>query len=128
MKNLLWFFLVSISLLFSCAKKDSDPNRVDFTIDLNDVQYSDLSNLGGKAYYNQVIIVRDATGNYDAVAKDCSYHLCQLDFDVAMSNFTCPCLTCHFDLNGAVTMGPATISLTKFLTQKNGNYLRVYSN
>ncbi len=128
------FAMIRYALLFAllftgtmaCRNRDAVP-LVDFTIDLNQPDYQDLQLFGGQKLVNNILLFRDGLGNYHAVSGYCSYDQCTLEYQVSPDYITCPCHTCRYTDDGAVTTGPATIALTKYLTTLNGTYLRVYS-
>jgi cytochrome b6-f complex iron-sulfur subunit len=114
----------------SCSKSNSSqPSAptVDFTIDISTSQYSALQNNGGYVYYSasNIIISKDATGNFVALYDVCPHAGCTVQFD-GKSKFPCPCHGSVFDENGNVVNGPATSGLKKYATSLSGTQLRVH--
>ncbi len=120
-----WVFLLA-ALLGGCSKTDQSP-FVDFIVDLTDPEYTILLNLGGYIYVDEVMVFHGIDNNYYAVSKFCTQDGCDLQYAVAQNEITCPCDASKYDLQGKVTMGPATSPLFEYVTQLTGTQLRVYT-
>ena len=64
-------FVLTASCLGSCTK-DGGKN-VDFILNLDATENSNLQNTGGYVIKNQVVIVKAADGNYYAATQICSH-------------------------------------------------------
>lgn len=126
--TLLLLILLSIETE-SCRKKD-DAALVDFTIDLTDPRYSQLSSTGGYVVLTQynIILARTQSGVIAAVSSLCTYDNSTLTFDPFDNTFKCPSDQSRFDVSGRVQSGyMAKNDLISYHTQLYGNSLRVYS-
>lgn len=121
--------LASGGLLEACKKKEEDPapTDVDFTIDLNDSDYSDLNTVGGYIYEDDIIVVQMNTGDYAALSKKCTHQLCTVKYRPAINQFECLCHNAFFDSKGEVISGPPNIPLKEYNTELNGTLLHVFS-
>lgn len=121
--------MASGGLLEACKKKEVDPapTDVDFTIDLNDSDYSDLTTVGGYIYEGDIIVVQMSAGTYTAFSKKCTHELCTVKYSSSKTQFECLCHNAFFDSNGEVVSGPANIPLKEYNTELNGTLLHVYS-
>ena len=125
-KAFLLLFAITLTNV-SCRNKDEIP-RVDFTLDLNDPQYSDLNYTGGQVIVDQYqILVGKGFNGYFAVTSFCTFHNCDLQYQASYDVLQCPCSSCQFSTSGEVLMAPATNPLIQYATQLNGQWLRVYS-
>jgi cytochrome b6-f complex iron-sulfur subunit len=118
------------ALVESCGKSNSSqPSAptVDFTIDISTSQYSALNTNGNYVYYSasNIIIARDASGNFVALYDVCPHAGCTVQFN-GSNKFPCPCHGSMFDENGNVITGPATSGLKKYTTSLSGTQLRVH--
>jgi nitrite reductase/ring-hydroxylating ferredoxin subunit len=125
---------------FGCSKVDSIP-RVDFTLDLTtgtvaDVQggyqqqvpdFDKLSLTGGWVYVNGLILFKGIDLNYYALSQYCPNDACNLEYQVSYDRVYCPCDGSLFDIDGTVTMGPASVSLYRYATSLSGTLLHVYT-
>jgi Rieske Fe-S protein len=68
----------------------------------------------------RVFVLRDAGGLY-AMTSICTHMQCDVQFDNIGDDFLCPCHLSTYDLNGNVTMGPATKPLVHFLITLDGS-------
>jgi len=103
---------------------------VDFTIDLTDPKYSQLSSTGGYVVLTQynIILARTQSGVIAAVSSLCTYDNSTLTFDPFDNTFKCPSDQSRFDVSGRVQSGyMAKNDLISYHTQLYGNTLRVYS-
>jgi len=73
---------------------------------------------------SRALVLRDAAGLY-AMTSICTHNQCDVQFDASNDDFLCPCHLSTYDLNGAVTMGPATAPLVHYLVtiDANGNVI-----
>lgn len=88
-------------------------------------KYPQLKNVGGSAsssapgysdpscQLDVVIVAQPSAGAYVAVSAACPHQCCPVSFNEARTEFVCPCHGSTFDLNGAVTGGPAPNGLQK---------------
>ena len=69
---------------------------------------------------SRALVMRDAAGLY-AMTSICTHNQCDVAFDPTNNDFLCPCHLSTYDLNGAVTMGPATAPLVHYLVTVDAN-------
>lgn len=127
--------LVFAPCLGGCSKSggtmgsggNTPPNKIDFSIDLTDPSYAALGTPGGYVYKDGIIIARTISSQYIAVSAACPHQGTSVVFEVNNDRFFCPNHGSTFTTTGTVTGGPARSNLTKYLTEVNGNLLRVYS-
>ncbi|MFM7856715.1 MAG: ubiquinol-cytochrome c reductase iron-sulfur subunit [Flammeovirgaceae bacterium] len=115
--------------LFSCSSESVSPapSKIDFTLDLTLSANSALTADGGSLVSQGVIVVRVSAGNFVAYWQACTHEGTAVNFQSGNKNFVCPRHGATFDINGAVTKGPATTALTKYNTTLTGSSLRVFS-
>jgi len=121
------FLFTFVFLLFNGCGREPDKPNVDFTIDLNDPQYSTLYNLGGYVYINGIIVIRTVSGNYVALSEYCTSDGSALQYMVSQNEIVCPSDGSKFDTAGAVIFGPAQTPLIQYQTQLIGSSLRIYT-
>lgn len=109
-----------------CSKSDSIPNK-DFTIDLNDPQYSALLNPGGSVYINSLIVFKAVDGNFYALSQICTHEGCTVEYLEAQNDIFCPCHGSQYDIQGNVTHGPSTTPLFQYATSLSGTTLHVFT-
>ena len=109
-----------------CSKSDSIPNK-DFTIDINDPQYSPLLNPGGYVYVNGLIIFLAVDGNYYALSQVCTHLGCNVEYVDSQNDIFCPCHGSQYDIQGNVTHGPSTTPLFQYATSLSGTMLHVFT-
>lgn len=109
-----------------CAKSDAIPQK-DFTIDLNDPQYSDLANPGGFVYVQNLIVFKANDGNFYALSQVCTHQGCTVEFDESQNDILCPCHGSQYDIHGNVVQGPSTTPLFQYATSLNGMLLHVFN-
>lgn len=114
------------SLLDACSTTVPAPVDVDFTIDINDPDFSALKNVGGFAYNEGIIIVHNAAGNFDAFSQACTHSGCTVNYDSGLQRFPCPCHGSVYSNSGNVINGPAVNPLKSYQTELNGDMLRVF--
>ncbi len=136
-KEFLKKFVVGGSILFtapillnSCSDEVGDdddnngrsnPNEI--IIDLNNSAYSELKNVGGYAYKNDIIIFRTSDTSYVALSKLCTHSQCTITYNHSGSELPCPCHGSKFSTSGTVTNGPASSNLKKYNVKKDGDTL-----
>jgi nitrite reductase/ring-hydroxylating ferredoxin subunit len=78
--------------------------------------------VGGATFFfcAHVFVLRDAGGLY-AMSSACTHDGCDVDFKTVTNDFECPCHQSTFDINGAVTMLPATTPLQHFAVSLDGS-------
>lgn len=115
--------------LISCAKNDAltGPSNVDFTIDLNDPEYTKLGQDGGYIYKSQVIVARISAGQFIALQQICTHQGTRIEYIKSEKNLYCPQHGSRFDTSGNVLVGPANVALKRYNTALSGNSLRVFS-
>ena len=104
-------------------------SAIDFTIDLNDTQYSKLKNQGGFVFVPDkidVIVAHTINDQYIAVSARCT-HQGSLVAYYPSDIFFCSRHGASFATDGTVKQGPAVAALTSFKTKLTGSKLRVYS-
>lgn len=105
----------------------TQPTTVDFTIDLNDPQFSDLKNNGGFIVYNNVLIIRTVSGVLKALSSKCTHENTTLEYDNTNDKIVCPKHNSQFSTDGKVLKGPANKNLYVYNVAENGNVVRIYS-
>ena len=102
------------------------PSNIDFTLDLNQPDNSNLGTNGGFIYKNGVIVARTTSGSYIAVAMACTHQGTTVVFDGANNRFFCNNHGSSFSTTGAVNNGPASTNLKQYSTTLTGRMLRVF--
>ncbi|MGR3809107.1 QcrA and Rieske domain-containing protein [Jiulongibacter sp. NS-SX5] len=129
-------------MLMNCLQSCSDgeipePNPgggnsgIDFTLDLNDNDNSDLRVNGGFKVINSqgVIVARTLADTFIAVSSACTHQGTTVNYRANTNDFRCPNHGSEFTAVGAVSKGPATSALTKFNTSfdETANTLRIFA-
>ena len=109
-----------------CSKSDSVPKK-DFTIDINDTQYSALLTVGGYVYVNGVIVFKSIDGSFYALSQICTHQGCTVVYDESQNDIFCPCHGSQYDLQGKVLMGPSTTPLFQYAASLSGTMLHVFT-
>jgi len=126
---------------FSCQKtNDLIPYvSVDFYINLNDIDYSNLRAINGFVYVTGgvkgIIVFRKAIDEFVAYERDCPYdaNLTNARVTVNKSTLNASDTVCHsvfsLILDGSVQKGPSTQPLREYAVQYNSDtqVLHVYS-
>ncbi|MGY8915511.1 MAG: QcrA and Rieske domain-containing protein [Flavobacteriales bacterium] len=104
------------------------PTGVDFTIDLNSSEASNLKNNGGFILKNFVVVVRNLEGAFVAASQVCSH---QGTENVRFVNdnggiFNCSTHGARFDQQGTPLNSITSKPLKIFKTELNGDILRVF--
>lgn len=120
---------VALHMLSSCSSDDSPtgPTNVDFTIDLDDPNYSYLKTKGEFLLKDNVIVAHTIDDTYVALSAICTHESKRITYDDANDIFVCPKHGSTFSKDGKVTKGPATKALRKYVVELNGSLLRVHS-
>ena len=131
---LIGFILVTIN---QGCKKDSDeiPNvYVNFYININSTQYSELNNVGGFAYITGgvrgILIYRRSVDEFLAFERNCPYQpsnscaIVQVDNSRVIAVDSC-CGSKFLLLDGSVINGPATRQLKQYYAGFDGVTLHV---
>jgi cytochrome b6-f complex iron-sulfur subunit len=104
-------------------------NKLDFSININDVGSGALKNKGG--FYidkdRSIIIARTLDDNWIAVSSKCTHQQVELTYRGNSNDFRCPLHGSEFTAKGAVQKGPAAASLSVYKTAftVNTNMLRI---
>ncbi len=109
----------------SKAQVTNTAPTVNFTLDLTKPTNSALQTNGGFLYVEGVIVARTNAGAFIAVSQTCTHQGANVVFQASASEFICPAHGSTFAPNGAVGMGPATVSLKSYYTSVSGNFLHV---
>lgn len=122
--------LLTAPVIFSSCSEDDDlvePTNNDpsagITINLTASAYSDLGEIGGYAYKDDIIIFRTADNTYLALSKKCTHQGCNVTYNHSDGNVPCPCHGSVFNTSGAVLNGPASTALKRYNVKKDGNTL-----
>ncbi|MCR9225946.1 MAG: Rieske 2Fe-2S domain-containing protein [Flavobacteriaceae bacterium] len=130
-------FALTFPCLQGCSKDEIDgnlveqPTGIDFTIDLDSSEASNLSQNGGFVLMNLVVIARNLQGQYVAASQVCSHQSYdQVRFvDQSGGIFYCDVHGSRFDQDGTplnqVDGAPAR-PLTVYNTELEGSILRVF--
>ncbi len=118
----------------ACSKSDDNPapgnpsgggGNTRLTANLN----SELTAIGNSKINGSVIVVRIADGNiaesFVALSLICTHQGCTVGYDSVATGFKCPCHGSEYNINGAVTQGPAPQALTKYKITITNNVLTV---
>lgn len=89
---------------------------IDFTLDITDKNFSDLTTNGKALISGDIIVARTKTGDFLALAKACTHQGTTVDFVPDKTSFNCPNHGSNFDSAGNVTNGPAVSALKSFRT------------
>jgi len=135
--KILLFFLTFLSLHACKDKNDPIPDTlVDFYININDPQYSDLQAVGNSIYvYGGVagiIIYRESMTDFVALDRCCSFqpeNRCAVKVDSANTFLlVCPCCDSEFIINnGSVNKNPASAPLELYRTSFANDVLHVFN-
>ncbi|MBP7808146.1 MAG: Rieske (2Fe-2S) protein [Bacteroidia bacterium] len=114
-----------ITGLSACKKnKKTEPKNVDFTLDISS---GPLASNGGALVHEGVIVARSTISGFIAVDAECTHEGTTINYASSSNSFNCPNHGAKFDVNGNVTNGPATKSLTSYHCSVSGTTLRVFS-
>jgi len=131
-------------IMFSHCNNDSDyaqiPNvYVNYDINLNLPQYSDLTNYGGYVYidnegYKGLIIYHSLSDEYMALERTCTFEPlkdCSVIYvDSSGIMLRCgqkdgDCCDSKFEMDGSIISGPALYPLKKYYVSRNGDILTI---
>ncbi|MFA6923720.1 MAG: hypothetical protein WC223_05640 [Bacteroidales bacterium] len=129
-----------VFILFSsnCKKNETVPNvSVDFTLELNSVDYTALGSIGGwvyitgGAYNNGIIIYKRTNDEYKAYDRTCTYKpssSCRVTVESSGIIAVDSCCGSKFILtDGSVNQKPATAPLKEYHTSLSGTTLHIYN-
>lgn len=108
------------------AKIPAPPQKIDFSIDLNQSQFSPLLNNGGVVRYQKLIIAKTLQGQYIAASEFCTHNGVLLEFSGVDNKYWCPAHGSQFSTDGSLLNGPAQLPLKTYKTQLTGLQLRIY--
>ncbi len=97
-------------------KPGNETPTKDFTLNVNDPNYSALRTAGGFIRYKGIIIARTLQGAVIAVSQACTHEGTPVNYVSSNSTFVCPNHGSVFSDRGAVQTGPATKPLTSYKT------------
>ena len=126
--------LFTAPMLFNaCSDEVGDPDNTnppsnnpnEIIIDLNHSDFSELNDVGGFAYKNDIIIFRTSDTNYVALSKLCTHSQCTITYNHSDNDLPCPCHGSKFSTSGTVTNGPADANLKKYTVVKDGTNLKI---
>ena len=102
-------------------------NGIDFNVDLNSKDYTDLKTEGKFAIIGDTIVIAAANKKYVALSKACTHQGTTVDYRASSMDIKCPYHGSEFKLDGSVQKGPAASPLTVFKTtlSANGDSLNV---
>jgi cytochrome b6-f complex iron-sulfur subunit len=121
------------TFLASCSKSSATPTATTpppgggalATIDLK----TELTSIDSTKVVGNIIIIRTAADNvpasFEALSLICTHQGCTVNYDSSNKDFLCPCHGSAYDINGAVTNGPAIKALTKYTITITGTSLTV---
>jgi len=137
MKRLL-ILTVVVSISFQSCERALPEEVIPFAlvnedINLNNIQYLNLSNPGGYVYhpagYKGLIIYHEGGGAYRVFERACSYdprsECSPVVMDESTLFFKHQCCNSTFSLSGNPTGGPASLNLLEYYSIVDGNYLKI---
>ena len=101
---------------------------IDFTLDVTDPANARLNDPAFGYVYGasgRVIVAKTAAGGYVALSAACTHQGTSVQFQPGSSQFQCPNHGSVFNLNGSVSMGPASVALQSYSVVQTGNVLRI---
>ena len=132
-------FLVLILLAPQCKKDKSDEipyAYVNFYINPNSTQYSELNNIGGFVYVTGgvrgIILYRRNIDEFVALERNCPYQplnscaTVEVDNSYIVAVDSC-CGSQFLLMDGSLVSGPATTQLKLYRTSYDGNTLHVFN-
>lgn len=136
--KILLFFVLEIFSFQSCKDKNNQipDTLVDFYININDPQYSDLQAVGNSIYVYGgiagIVIYRESVDNFVAMDRCCSYqpdNRCAVAIDSTNTFLlVCPCCGSEFIINnGSVNKAPAAAPLKAYRTSFSDDVLHVFN-
>lgn len=103
------------------------PSNVDFSIDLNDSNYSVLKENGKFVVINGILVARTVSGSYIAVSSKCTHEGVTVEYQSDNDRIHCPAHDSIFSISGKRQSGPAKKDLVQYKIEDKGNVLRIYS-
>lgn len=141
MRGFLIITLLANALFFTSCEKELPYEPIPYTIvnediNLTNLQYLNLSNLGGYVYYNAgyrgLIIFHEGGGFYKAFERACSHdprsECTPVEMDESTLFMKHDCCGSTFSLDGNPTSGPASLNLLRYDVYVDGNYLKIRNN
>ena len=138
MRGFLILSLLLISLLFSSCEKQLPYEAIPYTIinediNLNNLQYLNLSNIGGYVYYDAgyrgLLIYHEGGGIYKAFERACTHdpraECTPVEMDESTLFMKHDCCGSTFNLDGNPTGGPASLNLLRYDVYVDGIYLKI---
>jgi cytochrome b6-f complex iron-sulfur subunit len=89
---------------------------IDFTLDVTDKNFSDLSTNGKAIISGDIIVARTKTGDFLALAKACTHAGTTVDFVPDSNTFFCSNHQSEFNADGSVKKAPASSPLKSYKT------------
>lgn len=138
MRKVILLQLIPLFLLISSCEKQIPDQIIPFTfvnedINLTNLQYLSLQNIGGYVYYQAgyrgIIIYHEGNGVYRAFERACSFDprsSCEpVTVDESSLFLTHECCNSSFNFNGNPMSGPASVDLLKYAVFIDGTYLKI---
>jgi cytochrome b6-f complex iron-sulfur subunit len=106
---------------------NTSAGAINFTLDLNDSNFSKLKTAGQYVLVGSLIVAKIANGSFVALSKACTHEGSDVQYRVTQNDFYCNNHGSEFSTTGAVEVGPATRALTQYKTalSTDGNSLTV---
>lgn len=125
-------FVLTSTCLGGCTRDNAEPIKdLDFMIDLNEDQYSELNTFGSYVVYSDeaVVIARSNTGEYLAASQICSHELlAQITYSGSEGGWLCTAHAARFAEDGEGLNPNGSNGLQIYQTDLlEGNLLRVFS-
>jgi Rieske Fe-S protein len=102
---------------------------VDGWVELPLADYPELRIVGGFAYIEvpdrlvNVVVVHAEENCFTALWRICTHGACAIEWSAKDLNASCPCHGSIFEIDGRVTLGPATEDLRVFPVLRKGESL-----
>jgi len=114
--------------LSSCTNDSVTPSGKDFTINLDEANYSPLKTVGNFVVVQEVVVACTAVGVYKAVTLICSHAgQKQVAYRKSENDFYCSAHGANFDINGKGKNSNGSKGLTVYSTTLSGSNLRIFS-
>jgi nitrite reductase/ring-hydroxylating ferredoxin subunit len=122
-------FVLTSTCLGGCTRDSAEPIKdLDFVIDLNQEEFSELNTFGSYIIQDQVVIARSTTGEYLAATLICSHdNLAQITYSGAESGWLCTAHSARFSEEGEGLNANGSKGLQVFNTELDGSLLRIFS-
>jgi hypothetical protein len=138
MRKALLLQLIPLFLLISSCEKQIPDQIIPFAfvsedINLTNLQYLNLQNIGGYVYYQAgykgIIIYNEGNGVFRAFERACSYDprsSCDpVTVDESSLFLKHECCNSSFNFNGNPMSGPASVDLLQYAVFVDGTYLKI---